>query len=306
MKKDSVNYLFVGTFVLAMLFLLLLVLFRLTGRSGGVEQYYVVYDNVAGVRKGSTVTYGGYQIGRVDDVKPRQQKGKTSYKLTLLIKEGWQIPADSVAAIVQPGMLSDNQIDISEGASKKMLRPGDVIDSENSVSILSLFKTLTDDIKPLLKNLNASLVAIGGDLDVKFPQITNNLNILLQNLNVTASQLAALTGNKNRKHLQRIIANADKVTGSFLLLSERYNDVAMKLLSLIESSNTLVDGSGPDIKQSVAELRNTLETVSENINSIVYNLETTSRNLNEASRQVRDNPAVLINGKPPADKAMVK
>jgi phospholipid/cholesterol/gamma-HCH transport system substrate-binding protein len=40
--------------------------------------------------------------------------------------------------------------------------------------------------------------------------------------------------------------------------------------------------------------------VARNIDSVTYNLESTSRNFNEFSRQLRENPGVLIGGTKPA------
>ena len=53
----------------------------------------------------------------------------------------------------------------------------------------------------------------------------------------------------------------------------------------------------------MVKLRESIGVISYNIQSIMYNMETTTRNMNEFSRQLRDNPGVILSGKPPADEA---
>jgi phospholipid/cholesterol/gamma-HCH transport system substrate-binding protein len=59
---------------------------------------------------------------------------------------------------------------------------------------------------------------------------------------------------------------------------------------LVKDSRAIVSGSGKDLKESLRRVDATL-----------YQLESAGRNLNEFSRTIRENPAVLINSRPPAD-----
>src|SRR5690606_12377129 len=115
MKRDNINYLLVGSFVLLAFLVLLVLLYRITGRGTDTEAYFVSYENVTGVSVGTAVTYGGYQVGRVEQITPNRDNARTEYRLRLAIREGWEIPSDSVARIVSPGLLSENIIDIAEG-----------------------------------------------------------------------------------------------------------------------------------------------------------------------------------------------
>ncbi len=57
MKRQNLSYLSVGFFVLAMLIGLMLMLAKISGRTGPVDHYTVAYDNVSGLSKGTPVTY---------------------------------------------------------------------------------------------------------------------------------------------------------------------------------------------------------------------------------------------------------
>lgn len=79
MKKENINYLAVGSFVLTMLAVLLITLFKITGQDFKGDPYYVRYTNITGIDEGSVVTFGGYSVGNVEEVIPERSAGKTLY-----------------------------------------------------------------------------------------------------------------------------------------------------------------------------------------------------------------------------------
>lgn len=301
MKQDKINYVMVGGFVFAMLVLLMFVLFKLTGRDTNTEIYHVIFDNVSGIRSGTPITYGGYHIGQIESIKPSQKHERTQYQLMLAIRADWKIPKDSTASIVQPGMLSESLVDIHEGTSKTLLSPGGVISSQESAGILAFVDTFSSDIRPLLSNLSA----LAKDLHDQFPHITHNLNYLLIELTATAEQLNTLTNYERQTQIYSVLENANKASITVLSLLKEYSDAAGQVKQLLKSSQEIVDSNKSDIKQSVSDLRNSMDALSENMNAIIYNLDTASRNMSEFTRQIRENPGVLLGGKPPKDKAQV-
>ena len=307
MKQDNINYLSVGVFVLSMLILLLVVLFRITGNSADTEPYFVEYTNITGINKGSPVTYGGYQVGQVDDILPQHVSGKTRYRLQLGLKTGWKIPSDSIARIVSPGLLSDDLIDIAEGESTTYITPNGIIQGQDSINMMATLNTVAyeikdlsdNSIKPLISNLNRHVDAIGNDLNTNIPTVTASINQLLDSLNTSANQLAELLNKKNQQHLSNVFENADMISQNLSALTESFNDARTQIDQLLKNSNEILTDNSDDIRHSVIDLRSSLATISENINAIIYNLESTSRNVNEFSRQIRDNPGVLISGTSP-------
>ena len=55
MRSSKINYLMVGTFVLAMIAGLIISLAVLTGRTGATDAYHVYYSNVTGVKFGTSL-----------------------------------------------------------------------------------------------------------------------------------------------------------------------------------------------------------------------------------------------------------
>jgi phospholipid/cholesterol/gamma-HCH transport system substrate-binding protein len=314
MKRDNINYLLVGGFVLSMLVILIVSLFKITGRGVATDPYYVLYSNITGIREGSTVTYGGYQIGQVEEIMPMRDGGVTRYKMQLGIKAGWRIPSDSVARIVTPGLLSDNQIDIEEGKSRSFLSPGDTIEGEAAISIKALLDSVVfeindlseNNIKPLISNINQHVDSIGGELDTSIPQITQNINRLLAGFQQSADRLAKLLGNQNQAHIANLLQNFETMTTNLVNLSSGFDKVTGQLNNLLQNSNSILAGNNENIRHTVVELRNSMDTISQSINGIVYNLEMTSRNMNEFSRRIREHPGILLRGQPPEDKGVAQ
>lgn len=310
MKHDNINYFTVGLFVLAMLALLLVVLYRLTGHAVDTTDYYVKYDNITGVDVGTAVTFGGFKVGQVKAIGWVREDGRTRFKLELGIRRDWKLPADSVALIVSPGMLSDNQIDIREGKSSRYLTAGADLKGQEQISIMSILNDMAyqlqdvsdNSVKPLLDNLNRQISSIGGDLSQQLPRITANASQLLAQLNDSASGLQKMLGPENRQHVSNVMANADQLSRNLVNLSKDFGRMSAQLDTLLKHSSQVVDDNRGDIRETIVSLRTSLDAVSRNINTIVYNLDSASRNMNEFSRQIRDNPGRLLGGSPPRDQ----
>lgn len=283
MKKDHLNYTLVGAFVVGILLLLFYILFRITGHESGMQNYYVIFNKVAGVKEGASVTFSGYKIGQVNGIVPVQQKQGTAYKMILSIKEGWQIPGDSVAKIIMPGVIADKQIDITEGHSSDILKPGDVIPSQASA-----------DMMVIMQN-------IGQQLQDFIPQATGDTTKLLASLNKSAYQLEQLLNEKNQQHVSNMFKNADVASYNLAKLAKSFDRVQEQLDQLLSRSNQLITDNEDDLRQSVIKLRQTMSLVSSKMEPLLYNLDASSRNLNEFSRQIRNHPASLISSQPPAD-----
>lgn len=285
MKKDKVNYLLVGSFVFTTLLLLIFLLFKINGMQSGADSYYVIFKNVTGIKNGSAVTYGGYQVGRIESMVPVFDQGKTSYKIKLKIKSDWKIPADSLAEVAMPGIISDKQIEITEGDSVNLLQPGDVISSKESVDLMALANNLGQEVGGLMTG------------------VSDDVSALLKKLNKSADQISAILSDKNRMYIENMFKNADEATSHLVKLSKGFDRVNVQLDKVISKSMSIVDDNDQDIRHSVLALRKTMDVVSENIHSVLYNLDASSRNMNEFSRQIRDNPSAILGSKPPVDES---
>jgi phospholipid/cholesterol/gamma-HCH transport system substrate-binding protein len=287
-----------------------------TGQNVDTESYSVVYSDIAGIAEGTSVTFGGFAIGQVTAIQPVRLEGKTLFKLTLAIDKQWKLPVDSVARIASPGILSDKTIDIVEGNSEEMLQANAEIKGQGSADLFAAvdevafeIKDLSENsIRPMLEKFSLSVESvsnridnIGGELDKGVPELLVGANRFMDELNRNVDRISAVLNDTNQKKLTSSITNIDSLTQNLVGLSQRLDGTITEFDKLIVSYGSVVDNNDEDIRKAVVDLRNSLNTVSENIDSIVYNLDTTSRNVSEFSRQIRNNPGVLLGGSPPKD-----
>jgi len=310
MRQENINYMMVGVFVLGMLTLLLVVLVELTGRAGTTDTYYAYFQNIAGLTNSTVVTYEGYPVGRIGDIEPVQGAGPTGYKVELRVTHGWKIPEDSIARILSFSLLSEFVIDIKEGASKTALAPGAQMRGQESVDIYAAMGAIAGEvgdlsengIKPLLDKLNHHVDVLGSRLDSSVPEILGRTETILTKLDQSADSLHDVLGSGNQARISSVLTNADKLTANLLEMSSNVEQTRAQLDELLKRSNSLMAESGKDVRESVAHLRDTLEVISQHIDSFVFNMEGTSRNLYEFTRQVRQNPGLLLGSAPPGDK----
>jgi len=283
MKKENVNYFLMGMFVLVGFILLFTMLFKITGGQSDVDEYFVEFDNVTGIKNGIVVTYGGYAIGAVKGVEPVFYAGKTVYRLSLWVKAGWKIPVDSRAKIVMPAVISDKQIEITQGVSTQFLQTGGTLKSSEAVDIMGL-------VDSIASQLNESV-----------PQTTKNINRLLENLNTSSDKVGLILSDKNVQHLNNVFKHADSSGESLAELAAGFNRINKQLDNILNRTNLILSDNSEDIRYTVIELKKSIDTVSGRIESVMYNLDATSQNMNEFSRELRNNPSVILGSEPPAD-----
>jgi len=283
MKKEKTNYFMVGLFVIAGFLLLFVMLFKITGGQSDSDEYYVVFDNVTGIKDGIVVTYSGYAIGAVNGVEPIFNNGKTVYKLTMWVKSGWQIPKDSSAQIVMPAIISDKQIEITQGVSKQFLSPGDTLASTEATDIMELVDSIASQLNEFI------------------PSTTQNINQLLGKLNYSADKVALILKDENIQHLNNLFIHADSSGKSLSELAAGFNRINKQLDSILNRTDLILNDNSEDIRYTVIELKKSIDVISGRIESVMYNLDATSQNMNEFSRELRNNPGVILGSKPPAD-----
>jgi phospholipid/cholesterol/gamma-HCH transport system substrate-binding protein len=313
MKRDNINYLMVGGTVLAGFILLLYVLFRLTGGVGERDPYQVYYSSVVGLKTGTPVTYEGYRVGAVAAITPERREGRLQYRVDLRVRDGWQIPADSIAGIYSEGLLAETVINIEEGASAEFLQPGAELRGRQGVDLFSALAAVADDVggltrdsvRPLLDNLNNRITSLGDQVGERLPVILDGMQGLVASLQDSASRLNRILDGDREQQLVRVIDNTDQMSVNMLQLSEGLLELQQEAHELLQVSQGMVEGNREDLDQSVQSLRRTLEDVASYTETILHNLEGTSRNMNEFSRQIRQNPGLLLGGKPPREQGVV-
>ncbi len=302
MKRDTVNYFSVGMFVLSGLAVLLVVVFRLTGVAADRDQYYTLYDNVAGLSPGTSVTYEGYTLGQVTDIQPERGEQGMRYRVSLQVRKGWQIPQDSVARIYSDGLLADTVVNIDEGDSTQFLQPGEELHGMPGVDVLAMVSRLAGSfgelneqtLRPMFESLHHTIRSVGGDIENGIPEVLQNTNGLIARLDQSAIGLTEILNDATADKAIRVLDNLDAAAIDFRDMTAGLNLVQQDARTLMQELDQLVSGTGPGVQQVVAQLRELLGQMVRYSDGILQNMESTSHNMDEFSRQIRQNPGRLL------------
>jgi phospholipid/cholesterol/gamma-HCH transport system substrate-binding protein len=332
MKSNRVNYIVVGSFVLLMLLGFIGVAAYLTGRGSGVDPYYAVYSNVTGVKYGTKVMYEGYAIGQVQKVVPFEEQSRMRFRVDFAVAEGWRLPRDSVATIAAPGLLAAVTISISAGRSAESLEPGQQVRSGEGANMLAGITDLTteigaiarEDLRPLLANLNvitdsmakliegdaailiADLRSVSDDVARTVPGILSALESASRRMDQAATNINGIVGDGNRKTIEGTLQNMASASADFAKLAAELKGTRKQLDQLLGSVNDMVADNRVDIEKAIVDARFVMGSVARHIENTNQNLEATIRNMYEFSRQIRQNPSLLLRGGAAPDEAAAR
>ncbi len=329
MRSSKINYLIVGLFVIVMIATLVTSVAMLTGRTGAVDNYYTYYSNVTGIKFGTQVVYEGYPIGQLETITPEEKDGRMRFRIDFSVFQGWRIPKDSIVEIEAPGLLAAVTLAIQAGVSTEPVEPGQQVVSKERSDVFAVVSSVAGqlgdlmdtNIKPLLDNVNEAVGTINeavgsinriieeeglslfadareitedlSDLIAlmakRVPKIADNIEEFSGKLNDTADELQKLMTPETRAKIEAVIANLDQVIRS--------------MDALMKDVNTVVLSEDGDLRKAMGETRYIVETVSRYIDTINQNMDGAARNMYEFSRQIRQNPGLLLGGQPPKDNA---
>lgn len=281
MKSDQINYLVVGSFVIAMIAALAVAIALLTGRTGATDTYFTSYKDATGLKFGSQVLYMGYPVGQVEEIVPEVENGSVSFRVQLEVDEdfkNWQVPRDSIAQIRASGLLAAVTIDIRVGESRETLRPGDHLQgleqSDVFVAVTDAANTLKflteNSIKPLVENLHAYVTSFGSVLDERGGDLITNLSLvskelatrspeliskfieLSDELKQTSAQLRLVLSEENADKVSTVVDNMVTASENAVVLTE---DTRQQIHALL----------GPGTSKKVDDALLNISSASENI-----------------------------------------
>jgi len=137
--SENTTEIIVGGVVLAVAIGFLAYAGKVTGFSGGQEEYQLSasFRSADGIDVGTDVRLAGVKVGRVTEMEldPATYRADT----TFTVRSGIEVPDDSAIAISSEGLLGGNYVEILPGGSPFYVEPGDQIEfTQGSVSLVSL------------------------------------------------------------------------------------------------------------------------------------------------------------------------
>ena len=301
MKEDNRNYIAVGAFVLSMLVALIVWFAALSGMAVSTDGYYILWDNVMGLKPGTQILFEGYQIGLIESIErsPEADSAGPNFRVEIEIDKGWPIPESAEAETTAPSFLAALVVNIRAGDSEAILQPGSLIRSKEQGDLLSAagdamskISEVLDFMKPKIEEITNSVSAVLSDENAE------QIQSMLETMNARVEDLLS---EENAQRVELILTNFSAVSQDVLDMTNGLQDTKAQIDAVLESIDGLVDSSSSDVEHALADLRASLEAVSRHIDAIARNIEDTTRNANEFSEQIRKDPSVLLRGRDAAD-----
>jgi len=294
----------VGLFVLVGMIILGYMSFQAGKQSFGLKRGYtvdVIFDNVAGLERDSSIQIAGVEVGRVESIVLKDGKALVRLRLGPEVK----LERDSVASIKTHGILGEKFIELHPGTrGSAVIEPGGQITyTERSADIDRLLQQLgliADDVRALTGSLNRSLAGEAGEEAIN--AILNNTRDLTKNLNrvivsnegtlrAALDNTRQLTGNLNK-----IVTQNDEKVGQVLdSLKAASKEMEKSFAALSEIAGGINRGEGTlgqlakdtttadKLNSALASFQEVTQKINEGRGSIgkLVNDEETVRNLNE-------------------------
>jgi phospholipid/cholesterol/gamma-HCH transport system substrate-binding protein len=272
----------------------------------GAHVSYRTYLRYAGgLAPGTPVLFGGIDAGKVAAIAP-DTSDPTRIAIDLDVKLGTPVNAKSVAKLGTVSLMGGSVISITTGAKDApRLAPGAEIPAEETVSLDDTQRKLV----ALADRAQTLLVSVQTHID----DVTVDVRGLLSNLN-------AVTGTTNQRHVAAILASADSTVAR---LSPKVDQISDELLKLTKDAGTTLsnaDGTITALREpmqaDLGELRAALEqarnligslqtvvrTNSDNISEVIENIRKATDNLNDVAGSVKERPWSLIRIAQPKDR----
>ena len=268
------------------------------------DTYYIRYQNssVTGLQIGGPVKYRGIGIGRVDDISI-DSENITDIIVTASVKSGTPLRSDMQASLIPIGITGLVQVEISGGTQEaKLLESGSFIlpglSTLESISgkaevLASKFEILLNNLNNITndentKRLNNIIANVDTIIDVNQNSISNTVSSLElitddfeQIAENTKTLLMRLDEIMKSGKVEQIVTSTEKITSE--LADSDLKQLMTDIHKLTVDANSAISHIDATHLESRQDLLDTIESLKETIDY-----------LNDFSRQISEDPSVLI------------
>jgi len=268
------------------------------------DVYYIRYENtsVSGLQIGGPVKYRGIGIGRVDDITI-DTEDVTNIIVTVSIKAGTPIKEDMRASLIPIGITGLLQVEITGGSKEtSFLKTRSFIPAGVSTfeSISGKAEIISEKLERLLNNLaeitnkenRKKINNIINNVDQIITENQQSINSILTNLSSTTQDLAVIATETKQimqeineimhsGNVKNIVSNTEKITND--IASSNLEQLLVDMNAAIRKLDITLSHIDATHLESRQDILDTIEALKE---TIEY--------LNDFSRQISDDPSLLI------------
>jgi ABC-type transporter Mla subunit MlaD len=301
----------VGAFVLGCFSVLAFTLIYLINAQLGVHTvpYRTYLRYAGGLEAGTSVLFGGINVGKVTAVRPAASD-PSRIEILLDVKDNTPVNEKSLAKLGLVSVMSGAALSITTGSNDaKRLLPGSTIQSQEAASL----DEITAKMAVVADNANGLITEARGELQ----GISGDSRRLLANLN-------SVTGAPNRRKIREILDNVDAMLATerpkIDHLTDQLNALSQHADETVQNVNGTVSEMREPARKDLAELQDTLLEAKHlladmqvivrandyKIDDTIENLRSATENLDDLTESVKQRPWSLIRIRQPEDRKVPK
>jgi phospholipid/cholesterol/gamma-HCH transport system substrate-binding protein len=197
------------------------------------------FGDVAGLKPGAPIRMGGVDVGGVTSVNHAADvsDARIYVGLSIVRSEAVRVREDTVAKIVNKGLLGDKMVELSVSEGKApLLRPGAQMKTEEPLDFTKYtakFESIIDKAEKVIGNVEQATRGFGD------PKITEDLKGGINSLRVILDGLAYRDGPMHKlifdpeegKHIDRVLANLDSASQHLNLTASEVAEITKQVQS---------------------------------------------------------------------------
>jgi phospholipid/cholesterol/gamma-HCH transport system substrate-binding protein len=173
-----------------------------------------------------------------------------------------------------------------------MLLPGSEIPGVEAANVIAAVTGVVDQVEPLLASAAEGV-----------PAILANLERFTADLNRAVERVNALLAAENSGRVERTLENLEGISENAAGVTRDLRESVTRLDGFLESARGVVDENRDELALAVGDAQEVLEALARHMEAVSHNLEVSTRNLAEFSRELRENPGVLLRSRAAGDAA---
>ncbi len=225
------------------------------------NDYYMLYDNVEGLKRSNMVMFNGVAVGRVEDVKALIKPNLVLVRIN--VKRDIPLTSNSLGVLYDESLLGGKAIRIELQTGGKVLADQDTLKGTKEISLATLLK---ERALPVVQNADSLIITLNKVVG-KFKNTGANLDKMM----LTANETIGKTGNainetvtENRANLKQLSANIQTLTADLIITQKQLPALLGKFNTLGDSLNSLRIGTMLNkVDKSVEALQGILKGINQ-------------------------------------------
>ncbi len=261
--------------------------------------FYAYYQNVDGLQKAASIYIRGVKVGHISDIELSPEHNN-DVKVTLSVKNRYDIPAGSQAKIFTDGIMSGVAVEIVMSDEKSILSSGQTLESSHATGLFESASTELAELKEQISTVAEQLDITLKNVDKILVSNTESISILLENMGALSSNANNIIV-ENQQSIKDIAEGFSTLSNTMGAKSE---DIDSMISNLAAVSAQLKESQiVPQMGESVNKLNtllNDLHSSDGNIGQLINddglydNFVSASANLDSLFVDLKTNPSRYV------------